>query len=113
MNIAAQRGFALWDLLASICFTIAIPSALRPARMARVGVAGYTLAGLIGLIIGVTCVVLQYMAAYKVQKLAANIASETRKEWLFRMLYLAAVVWIFVSAVAADRLSSWLLRAIA
>lgn len=81
--------------------------------MALVGVGGYALAGIIGLIIGVTCVLLQYMAAYKVQKLAANIASEARKEWLFRMLYLAAVVWIFVSAAAADGVSSWLLRAIA
>jgi hypothetical protein len=105
-----ENGFALWDLLLGICFAIAVPSAVHSAQLAGVGIAGYALAAVVGLFVGVTCAFSMWKLGEIVGARAENITSDSRKSAIFRLLYLSTIVWIFASALAAEAISSWLLR---
>jgi hypothetical protein len=80
-------------------------AALDTAKQARAGIAGYILAIAIALSMGAVFTWIMWASG---KAIGAKIQqrSPSLREWYFRALYLAAVAWIVVVALAAQRVLS-------
>ena len=91
----------LFHLLLGICFSVPSFAALDLAKAARAGLAGYILAIAIALVMGFVLAWTLY-ASNKMVWMKTLDRSSSFKEWCARGLYFAAVIWIFVAALAAQ-----------
>ena len=100
---------SLWDLLTVVCCVMPIGGALASAKYAKVGFGGYTLAITIGVALGLCC-------AWTMRTVGDTVAARIKRqavslhESYFRMLYVAAVVWIAFGLFLGVWVSSVLLR---
>ena len=80
-------------------------AALDTAKRAKTGIAGYFLAIAIAFLMGAVFAWIMWASG---KAIGANIQrrSPSLREWYFRALYLAAVVWIIVVALAAQQVLS-------
>ena len=101
--------FALWHLLLGICIATPIAASLAEARRASVGVAGYTLALIVGIVLGAlfgwTMWATHLAVGNKIMK-----AAPAKQEWYFRALYFTKLLWIALAAFVAVWLSKVVLR---
>ena len=99
----------LWTLLTVTSSASFLAGALASAKHAKAGFGGYTLAIIIGLLLGVC-------NACTLSKLADTVAhrlerySESTQEWGFRVLYLAASMWILFAALLGGWATSTAIR---
>jgi hypothetical protein len=91
----------LWHLLEGMCFAMPTAAALAVARAAKAGLAGYILAIAIALVMGLVFAWTLH-ASGKMIWMRTLGRSLSFKEWCARGLYFAAVIWIFVAALAAQ-----------
>jgi hypothetical protein len=96
---------SVWHLLLGICFGMPIMAAFDVAKRANAGIPGYILALAIALLMGAVFAWIMW-ASGKAIGVKIQQRSPTRREWYFRGLYLGAVVWIVVVALAAQRILS-------
>ena len=91
----------LFHLLLGICFLMPTGAALDVAKAAKAGLAGYILAIAMALVMGFVFAWTLY-ASSKMIWMKTLERSSPFKEWCARGLYFAAVIWIFVAALAAQ-----------
>jgi len=103
----------LCTMLICTCFVIPIIGALASARDAKVGFVGYALAVTVGLVVGLGCAWLMWASGEVVVKYLERPGrkySESMREWCFRVLYLAALLWIVPTGIIGGWFSSVMLR---
>jgi hypothetical protein len=88
-----------WNFLIAVCFCMAIEAAWGEARLEGVGLTGYMLALISGLIIGL-------LSAWAMWRLGAAVVARIslerpsrRDQWCLRLLYFSAIFWIALSGV--------------
>jgi len=91
----------LWTLLNAICFFIPVVAAIEEAKAARAGLGGYALAIAIGLALGGGCALAMWTVGRRVGS-ALQAYPEPRREWYFRVLYSAALLWILMVGFLAN-----------
>jgi len=96
-------------MLNAICFLISIVAAVGGAREAKAGFGGYSLAIAIGITLGVACTWAMWTVGERVG-VAVQPYPEAKRELYFRVLYLAAVLWILIVVVIADHVTSATMR---
>lgn len=99
----------LWTMLHTICFFGCIIAAVGAAREAKIGFIGYALAVAIGLAMGGGLTWVMWNTGERVIA-AVEARSEARQELYFRMLYLAAVLWVLIAIFIADYVTSVAMR---
>ena len=101
--------FALWHLLLGICILTPIFGSLAQARRANVGVAGYILALIVGIVLaaffGWTMWATHWAVGHKIMK-----AAPAKQEWYARALYFTKLLWIALAAFVAGWLSNVVLQ---
>ena len=102
----------LWNLLVSVCFFSAVAGALQTTKLAGLGLGGYTLAIVTGLIIGSCCAWAMWNAGRIVENRASKLASESTQRWCFRALYLTAILWCCLSTILGIWTTPLLIRVI-
>jgi hypothetical protein len=91
---------SLWDLLNATCAMIPVAGAVFEARAAKVGVGGYMLALVIGIVLGLSCACVMWSTG---ESVAARVRSypQPTQEWYFRALYFTALLWLLCVAFLA------------
>jgi hypothetical protein len=92
-------------MLNAICFLVCILGSVGAARAARTGPLGYVLAVVIGLALGGSSTWVMWNVGERVGA-AVQVHPEPTRELYFRVLYVAAVLWILIALFVADRLTS-------
>ena len=99
----------LWTMLNAICFLVCIFASVGAARAARTSPFGYVLSVLIGLVLGGASTWAMWSVGERIGT-AAQVQPESRRQVYFRVLYVAAVVWILIALFIADRVTSAAMR---
>jgi hypothetical protein len=99
----------LWHLLVGICFAMPIMAAIDTARQTKANLVGYLLAIGIASVMGSGFAWIMWATA-RVVGTKIEQRSVSLKTWYFRGLYFAAVLWIVVAGVVAQRVLSIALR---
>jgi hypothetical protein len=97
---------ALWDVMTALCFVMPIAGALATVKDVQKGWAGYTLAIIVGVVLGALCAWAMRIASSKLAPRSSS-GPEIGRPWLFRALYFAAFIWIAVALF----LGSWVTEA--
>ena len=98
---------ALWDLLTALCLVMPTAGALATVKDIPRGWAGYGVAIMVGVLLGVGC-------AWAMRTLGGRLAArsaptpDSPNTWRFRALYTGAVLWIIVALF----LGSWATEAV-
>jgi hypothetical protein len=102
---------ALWHLLLLICIATPVWASLAAARRSNVGVAGYTLALIVGLALGAffgwTMWATHWIVGNKIDR-----AAPAKQEWYFRALYFSKLLWMVLAAFVGLWLTTALLRVV-
>ena len=108
-TVGVTEMFALWHLLLGICVATPIVASLAEARRASVGVAGYILALIVGIVLGAffgwTMWATHWAVGNKIIK-----AAPAKEEWYFGALYFTKLLWIALAVFVATWLSNVVLR---
>jgi uncharacterized membrane-anchored protein len=99
----------LWTMLNAICFLVSIIGALGAARDARANLVGYVLAVAIGSVLGGISTWAMWSVGERVGA-ATQPHPEPRREIYFRVLYLAALLWILIALFIVNHLTSAIIR---
>jgi uncharacterized protein YneF (UPF0154 family) len=103
---------ALWQLLILICFVIPIGGAMSAAKIANAPPAGFALAILVGLVVGMSCAwTMWLMHKLFVAKLEQH-PDWQHSAWFARTFYASKLLWIVVALFLGHWLSSRVLRII-
>ena len=87
---------SLWDLLTVICAAMTVGGAISAAKVAGMGSKGYVLATAIGILVGIA-------SAWVMRRVGDLLDARTRpyseaqRERYLSALYLAVVLWAFLS----------------
>ena len=104
-------GVTLWDLLTLISLAAPVGSACAAAKVSHVGLAGYALAILVGLAIGLCCAVCMRLALLRVVGyLIQGNVSERGSIAFAGLMLVAAFIWIVVGGLAGGWLTGKLLN---
>ena len=95
----------LWHLLRAACFLMPTVAALVSAKHAEVGFGGYTLTLTIAVVLGVGSAWTMEVAARAVATRSERHSASLR-EWYFRALYFAAVLWILFTGIVGGRVAT-------
>ncbi len=106
---------SIWDLLTLLCFVAALTGSIESARIGRAGLVGYAVAVAVGLALGLGSAWLKYQVGNTVfsrleQDTGWPQSTNSSQRNFLRVLYLAAVLWIFFVAYLAGWASLALLR---
>jgi hypothetical protein len=99
----------LWTMLNAICFLACMFGSVGAARAARTGPVGYVLAMVIGLALGGSFTWVMWKLGGRVGA-AVQAHPEPKRELYFRVLYVAAVLWVLIALFVTDRLTSAAIR---
>ena len=83
----------------AVCFFMAIEAAWGEARLERVGLIGYTLAIIGGLIIGGICAWAMSRLSNTVVSRISLVQPSPQEQWYLRLLYFSAIFWIALAGV--------------
>ena len=92
---------SLWDLMNTTCAMIPVAGAVFEARAAKLGVGGYALVLVVGLVLGLSC-------AWALWSVGENVAARVRpypkprQDWYLRALYFTAVLWLLCVAFLSN-----------
>jgi hypothetical protein len=83
----------LWNVLLAMCFFSPFCGAVVEANFHNAGLRGYTIAAALGIPFGVGFAWAMWATSRKVTQIAAGLTSQSKKEWLFRALLAAEILW--------------------